>query len=319
MNTAQAIDLADAFFIPEFLFADGEEAINSERQKTEEAISTLVEAYFTQENPGFDFETVMILADRNRELCDALSASRLRSNSQNIKRALSFEDTVKSIAALQRRNEKQIMKILAADKTALTQAYLSGKPKGTVIGIDIETTGINPDRDYIINVGYEKFALKPDSQPTDPHSYFCGLPDIYEERGVPLADIHHIQWDTLAGKKPFREDKDLQKELLKVLESAPYMAHNAAFEDSWFLLNLDGYAEGRKAGRIIPIDTREICRKLDPEFPSLPRESKPASLESWARRRHTLGANEQEVHQGLEDVDLMLKTVSQQFIERDMY
>lgn len=47
------------------------------------------------------------------------------------------------------------------------------------------------------------------------------------------------------------------------------MAHNAAFEDSWFMLHIDGYAEARKEGKIVPIDTREICRRLDPEFRSL--------------------------------------------------
>ncbi len=40
----------------------------------------------------------------------------------------------------------------------------------------------------------------------------------------------------------------------------PIMAHNAAFEDSWFMLHLPGYAEARRAGKIIVIDSRHICR-----------------------------------------------------------
>ena len=76
------------------------------------------------------------------------------------------------------------------------------------------------------------------------------------------------------------------------MKKIPFMAHNAAFEDSWFMFNIDGYAEARKAGKIIVIDSRDICRRLDPEIRSLPRESSPAALENWARRRHTLAADE---------------------------
>ena len=97
------------------------------------------------------------------------------------------------------------------------------------------------------------------------------------------------------------------------------MAHNAAFEDSWLMLNLDGYAEGRKAGRIIPIDTRDICRRIDPEYRTLPHDSRPATLENWARRRGTLKKDEKERHLGLEDVDLMFRTVEAEFAARNMF
>lgn len=97
------------------------------------------------------------------------------------------------------------------------------------------------------------------------------------------------------------------------------MAHNAAFEDSWFMLHLDGYAEARKAGRIVPIDTRDICRRVDPEYRTLPHESRPAALENWARRRGVLAAGDSERHLGLEDVDLMFKTVQAEFTARNMF
>ena len=74
------------------------------------------------------------------------------------------------------------------------------------------------------------------------------------------------------------------------MKKYPYMAHNAAFEDSWFKIHLDGYAEARRAGKIIVIDSRQICRSLDADVRSLPRESAPAALENWARRRGTLSA-----------------------------
>ena len=72
------------------------------------------------------------------------------------------------------------------------------------------------------------------------------------------------------------------------MKKYPIMAHNAAFEDSWFMLHLPGYAEARRAGKIIVIDSRHICRSVDGEVRTLPRESAPASLQNWARRRGTL-------------------------------
>ena len=67
------------------------------------------------------------------------------------------------------------------------------------------------------------------------------------------------------------------------------------------------------------IDSRDICRRCDPEIKSLPRESRPAALESWARRRKTLVSGEKEKHLGLEDVDLMFRTVQAEFKEREMF
>ena len=191
--------------------------------------------------------------------------------------------------------------------------------KGTVLGIDIETTDRYPDRGYIINVGFELMDLTPDAEPYDPEVHFCGIPEMYREKGVPLERIHHITWTDLDGQTPFRENKALQAKILKLMKKYPYMAHNAAFEDSWFTLHLDGYAEARKAGKIVPIDTRDICRQLDPEVKTLPRESSPASLENWARRRGTLQASENEVHQGLDDTNLMLKTVQAEFNARNCF
>ena len=77
-------------------------------------------------------------------------------------------------------------------------------------------------------------------------------------------------------------------------------------------------AEARKAGRVVPIDTRDICRRVDPETKTLPHEQRPASLESWARRRGTLKAGESERHLGLDDVELMLATVQAEFAARNM-
>ena len=196
--------------------------------------------------------------------------------------------------------------------------YGSKPARGKFVGVDIETTSTSPDRGYIVNIGWEVMELAEDAQPTDAVSEFCGLPDQYAETGVPLSEIHKITWADVEGKTPFRENKDLQKRLLKVLKSRPFLAHNAAFEDGWFMLHLNGYAEARKAGKIVPIDTRDICRALDPEVRFLSWEAKPASLEAWAQRRGILAADAEERHLGLEDTDLMFRTLIAELKERNL-
>ena len=75
----------------------------------------------------------------------------------------------------------------------------------------------------------------------------------------------------------------------------------------------------RRAGKIIVIDSRHICRSVDGEVRTLPRESAPASLQNWARRRGTLAADENELHLGLDDTDLMLRTVQAEFNGKGMF
>ena len=84
-------------------------------------------------------------------------------------------------------------------------------------------------------------------------------------------------------------------------------------------LHLDGYAEARRAGKIIVIDSRQICRSLDADVRSLPRESAPAALENWARRRGTLAPDANEQHLGLDDTDLMLRTVQAEFNLKNLF
>jgi len=320
MNVSQALEYERQPFIPMFIYGD-HGAMESERQKGEEALKVLETEYFTAEgDPGFDFATVRDLADRNRDLCDQIGEARLRNvTPATLSRGLSDADTCAAIGKMQKRTAASVMREIRGDRDALGVAYARKPIQGTVLGIDIETTDRYPDRGYIINVGFELMDLTPDAEPYDPEVHFCGIPEMYREKGVPLERIHHITWTDLDGQTPFRENKALQAKILKLMKKYPYMAHNAAFEDSWFTLHLDGYAEARKAGKIVPIDTRDICRQLDPEVKTLPRESSPASLENWARRRGTLQASENEVHQGLDDTNLMLKTVQAEFNARNCF
>ncbi|MBR3326661.1 MAG: 3'-5' exonuclease [Atopobiaceae bacterium] len=320
MNLQQAIEHANAFVFPEFLTDDL--ARNNEREKNEEAISVLTQAWF--EAPlgaePFPFDLVRNLADRNRELCDLIGTEQLRRvRGTSLAQRLSDDDILRGAAALQHRDITEIRRTAGPGLRDMGVAYVEATVSGMVAGVDIETTERYPDRGYIINVGLQFVTLSPKGRANKGYAAYCGLPQMYEQAGVPLAEIHHITWSDLAGKLPFRKNEELQKALLASLETFPYMAHNAAFEDSWFMLHLTGYAEGRKAGRIVPIDTRDICRRIDPEVRTLPHDAKPAALETWARRRKTLKANEKERHLGLDDVDLMIRTVEAEFSERNMF
>ena len=73
MNVSQALEYERQPFIPMFIYGD-HGAMESERQKGEEALKVLETEYFTAEgDPGFDFATVRDLADRNRDLCDQIA------------------------------------------------------------------------------------------------------------------------------------------------------------------------------------------------------------------------------------------------------
>ena len=319
MNVSQALEYSMQPFIPMFIYGDYD-AMESERRRGEEAMKTLIDEWRANDEPGFDFNVILQLADQNRELCDQIGENRLRNlSSPLLARSLSDADTCAGIAKLQGRSASAVARAVRGDRDAYAVEWVRKPIKGKVLGIDIETTGRAPERGYIINVGWELMDLTSDAVPHDPESYYCGLPEMYREAGVPLADIHKITWADVEGKKPFREDAELQKRLLPLRKKRPYVAHNAAFEDSWFMLHLPGYAEARREGKIIVIDSRQICRSIDEEVRTLPRESSPASLENWARRRGTLAADEAERHLGLDDTDLMLRTMQAEFNRKGMF
>ena len=307
MDLSQAIECANAFVFPGFLTDDA--SLSAERAKNEEALGVLRSAWADAPagREPFPYDLVLSLADRNRDVSPS-----------SLARGLSSADLIHAVAVLQHKTDAQVTALSGPDARDLNVAWVDAPVSGMVVGIDIETTDRDPARGYIINVGLEFMTVGPKAKPHDPFAGYFGLPQMYAEKGVPLADIHKIQWSDLDGRRPFREDKQVQAALLAALTAYPFMAHNAAFEDSWFMLHIDGYAEARKAGRVVPIDTRDICRRVDPETKTLPHEQRPASLESWARRRGTLKAGESERHLGLDDVELMLATVQAEFKARNM-
>lgn len=320
MDISQALSCAQALVFPGFL--TDERSLTNERLKNEEALSTLISAYM-QADEGKEpcsFEDILSLADRNRDLCDTIGIEQLNQlPAPFLARRLKDDDGLRAVSALQHRPLKTVVKSAGDDARDLAIAWMEKPVSGRVVGIDIETTARDPARGYIINLGLQFWDIAPDTAPEHGFAGWYGLPELYREKGVPLTEIHKITWSDLEGKQSFREDTTMHAALLKTMCTYPYLAHNAAFEDSWFMLHLPGYAEARKAGKIVVVDTRDLCRKLDPEVKSLPRESRPAALESWARRRGALKADEQERHLGLDDVQLMIRTVQLEFAMRNMY
>lgn len=206
--------------------------------------------------------------------------------------------------------------------------YLPGRSLDTVMGVDIETTGTDPLRDYIIDVGFEYMNMvtprpqdAPAGMPYVDSSYQAG--DAYGQArlgfGVTRANAWHgnetirnltgidVKMRSSSQWCLFDEWPQAQQGLLMRLEQQPFVAHNANFEHRFFLHNVAGYAESYRAGHIVIIDTMPMSRRWDEG--SAPSEAHPYgdnSLESYAKRQGALPEGSSERHLGLEDAHIML-------------
>lgn len=208
-------------------------------------------------------------------------------------------------------------------------AYLPGRDVDAVMGIDIETTGIDPARDYIIDVGFEFMNMASQRPAGEPETYayeqgYYAAGDAYGQSrlafGVPpenaalgnaliakLTGIDVRGRSSEAGYRLFDEWSQAQAGLLARLTQQPYVAHNATFEHSWFMLNVAGYAESYRAGRITIIDTLPMSRQWDPG--AVPTNEHPYgdnTLDAYAKRQGALDSAHNERHLGLEDSHIML-------------
>lgn len=206
-------------------------------------------------------------------------------------------------------------------------AYLPGCDVDNVMGVDIETTGTDPARTYIIDVGFEFMNMmspRPSDAPAEyryeQSSYVTG--DAYGQArlsfGVTpenaavgndlILSLTGIDVRDLAGgPRLFDEWPAAQIGLLQRLEQQPYVAHNARFEHGFFMLNIAGYAESYHAGNITIIDTLPMSRRWDDG--SIPDDEHPYgdnTLESYAKRQGALDSSKSERHLGLEDAHIML-------------
>lgn len=206
--------------------------------------------------------------------------------------------------------------------------YLPGRGLDTVMGVDIETTGTDPLRDYIIDIGFEYMNMisprpkdVPAAAPYADDSYhpygaygqarlgfgvtranaWHGNEVIRELTGIDVKTRSGAQW------RLFDEWPEAQRGLLMRLERQPFVAHNANFEHRFFLHNVAGYAESYRSGHIVIIDTMPMSRRWDEG--STPDEEHPYgdnTLEAYAKRQGALPEAASERHLGLEDAHIML-------------
>ena len=188
MNLAQALEVAGAISLPGF-FSD-EAALNQERLANEEALALLVETWRAAPlgHEPFSFDLVLTLADKNRAVCDAIGADRLRDvPSPILERRLSDEDLCRAVAWLQKRPLEDVVREAGPEARDLGIAYIAAPVSGTVCGFDIETTSKDPVRGYIVNAGVALMELTPKAKPKNAYAAYFGIPDRYAETGVPLS------------------------------------------------------------------------------------------------------------------------------------
>ncbi|QOL33143.1 DNA polymerase III subunit epsilon [Bifidobacterium eulemuris] len=216
----------------------------------------------------------------------------------------------------------------AAKSSDWRDVYLPGRDVDTVMGVDIETTGTDPARAYIIDVGFEfmNMASPRPADATTAHIYeqpYYDAGDAYGQArlsfGVTKANARHgnalirdltgidVRERGTGEYRLFDEWPEAQTGLLARLTQQPYVAHNATFEHNFFMLNVAGYAEAYRAGRVTIIDTLPMSRQWDPG--STPDENHPYgdnTLEAYAKRQGSLDPARAERHLGLEDAHIML-------------
>lgn len=208
-------------------------------------------------------------------------------------------------------------------KSDWKDAYLPGRDVDTVLGIDIETTGIDPAREYIIDVGFEMMNMV--SAAPETNTSYQYEQDYYQASGaynqarlsfgVPennakfenqvIEQLTSIDVRTRAASSKYRvfdEWPDAQAGLLMRLTSYPVVEHNAQFEHGYFMLTVAGYAEAYRNGDITLIDTMRMSVKWDEKEEPLTRNT----LDHYSKRHDALDTSKSERHLGLEDAHIML-------------
>lgn len=189
---------------------------------------------------------------------------------------------------------------------ALTDLYKSRRMIEHMVGIDLETTGLDHTTGWIINAGWLEYDSHDEQeQIQNPQVNYYGVPKTRMKLGNPTVKVSGITTKQLKGLKPLDLDEEAQDKILhQALLKDPYVAHNAMFEHSWLMLTVAGYAENYKKGNIKIIDSIKISRRLDPYD-----GKKDNRLETYAKHWSVLSESEHERHLGLEDSIIMMKAM----------
>ncbi|PWG65660.1 hypothetical protein [Bifidobacterium callitrichidarum] len=206
--------------------------------------------------------------------------------------------------------------------------WMPGQDANTVAGLDFETTGLNPDTDFIVDAGMEYMDINPTIQHEDKRSeadrnykyredcyssdngaygirsFQYGTDNVRSLAGNPAEDTNHIDPREFTQYKPLDENPAAQKQLLDFATSAPLVAHNALFEHHHLMANVDGYAEAYRKGKVRLMDTMQMSRSLPK--PESAKALKGFKLDTYMKQWNAIPATSKEVHRGLEDTDGML-------------
>lgn len=167
--------------------------------------------------------------------------------------------------------------------------------------IDIETTGLDATSFHVQDVGWCTMSLNdPGERINDPQTRRFGNGESMEATGNPTARITGLTTEDLRGRVPLDKDPDAQAELLRVLTSRPFMAHNARYEDEAFKANIRGYAEAKRAGQVQIMDSMVIARRYD-----VGSGRHRNTLEAYSRRWGVIAEDQGERHLGFEDAVVM--------------
>lgn len=99
------------------------------------------------------------------------------------------------------------------------------QPTKTAIVLDVETTGLDPTSDEVIEVGMVKFAYLPSGQIVRIIDTFSSLNEPTREIPPEATKLHHITNDMVAGHKIDESAVDAF-----VSDAAIVIAHNASFD-----------------------------------------------------------------------------------------
>lgn len=238
----------------------------------------------------------------------------------------------REIAWLQDRNPDDVREHVErriADGMDMTESlvveYGARQVSGTLVGIDLETTGTSANQDYIIDAGWESYDMD-DGRAFDAqrHTYGLSKQRVRQGIGKDITVLTGITTDDVRGHVPFQEDADAQKTVMAALDGRIMVAHNANFERSFLMSNCEGYAEALRDGRIRIIDSMKVAHHSEDT------RAHGFRLDDYARRNHALDDDrdtqvpshdgglirldqgERERHLGLEDAHIMMRAMRNQ-------
>ena len=168
MNAQQALEYSMQPFIPMFIYGDYD-AMESERQRGEEAIKALIDEWRSNDEPGFGFDVILDLADRNRELCDQIGEARPRNlSSPLLARNLSDADLCAAIGKMQGRATSAVARAARARQPASAPqaACRAGTASGSARGKAAFRSESDPRPIPPASVR-PRFAWEPEPRPRD--------------------------------------------------------------------------------------------------------------------------------------------------------